>query len=188
MKKVFLLAVALMISAMAYAQFSVQVGYQMNSMMTEMDGVRATQYYNGAAAAVDYNIPLVGSLSVAPGLGVNFFFTNKYGVKYRECDLFAPIDFNLCLSDSRDTRLSLFVGPTFYYGLFSKDISTNPHHDYYNTESKRFGMSLGGGIWCDIKESFRVKIGYKFGLLNCSKEAGVTERSNTLMLAIGYLF
>ena len=188
MKKVYLLAVALMISAMAYAQFSVQVGYQMNSMMTEMDGVRATQYYNGAAAAVDYNIPLVGSLSVAPGLGVNFFFTNKYGVKYRECDLFAPIDFNLCLSDRRDTRLSLFVGPTFYYGLFCKDISTNPHHDYYNTESKRFDMSLGGGIWCDIKESFRVKIGYKFGLLNCSKEAGVTERTNTLMLAIGYLF
>jgi hypothetical protein len=30
-----------MISAMAYAQFSVQVGYQMNSMMTEMDGGRA---------------------------------------------------------------------------------------------------------------------------------------------------
>lgn len=188
MKKVILLAVALMISAMAYAQFSVQVGYQMNSMMTEMEGVRATQYYNGAAAVVDYNIPLVGSLSVAPGLGVNFFFTNKYGVKYRECDLFAPIDFNLCLSDRRDTRLSLFVGPTFYYGLFSKDISMNPHHDYYDKESRRFDMSLGGGIWCDIQESFRVKIGYKFGLLNCSKEAGVTEKSNELTLAIGYLF
>ena len=36
-----------MISAMAYAQFSVQVGYQMNSMMTEMDGVHA------AAAAAE---------------------------------------------------------------------------------------------------------------------------------------
>ena len=188
MKKVFLLAVALMISAMAYAQFSVQVGYQMNSLKTGMEGLRATQYYNGVAASVDYNIPLVGSLSVAPGLGVDLLFTNKYGVKYRELDLFAPIDFNLCLSDRRDARLSLFAGPTFYYGLFSKDISTNPHHDYYNTESKRFGMSLGGGIWCDIKESFRVKLGYKFGLLNCSKEAGITERSNTLTLAIGYIF
>lgn len=186
MRKVFLLAIALMISAIAHAQFSVQVGYQMNSLRTEMGGVRATQYYNGVAAAVDYNIPIVGSLSVAPGLGIDFFFTNNYGVKYRELGLFAPIDFNLCLSDRRSARFSLFAGPTLYYGLFCKDISTN--YDYYAKEDKRFGVALGGGIWCDISEVFRVKLGYKFGLLNCSKEAGVTEKSNMLTLAIGYIF
>ena len=186
MKKVLLLAVALMISAMAHAQFSVQVGYQMNSMKTETGGVRATQYYNGVAAAIDYNLPLVGPLSVAPGLGIDFFFTNNYGVKYRELGLFAPIDFNLCLSDRRDTRLSLFAGPTLYYGLFCKDVSTN--YDYYATEDKRFDVALGGGIWCDIRETFRVKLGYKFGLMNCSKVPGITEKNNMLTLAIGYIF
>lgn len=186
MKKVFLLAVTLMISVMAHAQFSVQVGYQMNSMRTEIGGVRATQYYNGVAAQVDYNIPLVGSLSVAPGLGVDFLFTNKYGDKYRELELFAPIDFNLCLSDRGDARLSLFAGPTFYYGLFCKDVSRN--YSYYDTESKRFDVALGGGIWCDIGESFRVKLGYKFGLLNCSKVSGITDRNNLFTLAIGYIF
>ena len=188
MKKVFMLAVALMISAMAHAQFSVQVGYQMSSMKTEVDGLRATQYYNGVAAAIDYNIPLVGSLSVAPGLGLDFFFTNKYGVKYRELGLFAPIDFNLCLSDRREARLSIFAGPTLYYGLFCKDISTNPHYDYYDKEDNRFDVALGGGIWCDISEVFRVKLGYKFGLINCSKEAGITEKNNMLTLAVGYIF
>ena len=186
MKKVFLLAVALMISVMAHAQFSVQVGYQMNSMRTEIGGVRVTQYYNGIAAQVDYNIPLVGSLSVAPGLGVDFLFTNKYDVKYRELELFAPIDFNLCISDRGDARLSLFAGPTLYYGLFSKDVSRN--YSYYDTDNKRFDLSLGGGIWCDIGEVFRVKLGYKAGLLNSSKEKGVTEKSNMLTLAIGYIF
>ena len=186
MKKVVLLAVALMISAMAYAQFSVQVGYQMSSMKTEMDGVRATQYYNGVAAAIDYNIPLVGSLSVAPGLGLDFFFTNNYGVKYRELGLFAPIDFNLCLSDNRGARLSIFAGPTLYYGLLCKDVSIN--YDYYVVDNNRFDVALGGGIWCDIGESFRVKLGYKFGLMNCSKLAGITEKNNMLTLAIGYIF
>ena len=188
MKKVFLLAVALMISVMAHAQFSVQVGYQMNSMKTEMGGVRATQYYNGVAAAFDYNIPIVGALSVAPGLGLNFYFTNNYDVKYRELGLFAPIDINFCVSERRDFRLSIFAGPTLYYGLFCKDFSTNPAYSYYDTEDKRFDVSLGGGIWCDISEVFRVKLGYKAGLLNCSKEKGVTEKNNTLTLAIGYLF
>ena len=186
MKKVFLLAVALMISVMAHAQFSVQVGYQMNSMRTEIGGVRATQYYNGVAAVVDYNIPLVGSLSVAPGLGIDFLFTNKYDVKYRELELFAPIDFNLCISDRGDARLSLFAGPTLYYGLFCKDVSRN--YNYYDTDNKRFDMSLGGGIWCDINEVLRVKIGYKFGLLNSSKEAGISEKNNSLTLSVGYIF
>lgn len=188
MKKVFLLAFALMISVMAHAQFSVQVGYQMNSMKTEMDGVRATQYYNGVAAVVDYNIPIVGSLSVAPGLGLDFYFTNNYGVKYREFGLFAPIDFNLCISERRDSRLSIFAGPTLYYGLFCKDVSTNPPYSYYDSENKRFDVALGGGIWCDISEVFRVKLGYKAGLTNCSAVKGITEKNNMLTLAIGYIF
>ena len=49
-------------------------------------------------------------------------------------------------------------------------------------------MALGGGIWCDIRETFRVKLGYKFGLMNCSKVPGITEKNNMLTLAIGYIF
>lgn len=188
MKKAFLLAIALLFSVMAHAQFSVQVGYQMNSMKTTVKDVRATQYYNGVSAVIDYNIPLAGPLSVAPGLGLGTYFTNNYGVRYRELGLFAPIDFNLCVSETRDTRLSIFVGPTLYYGLFCKDVSTNPPYSYYDTEDKRFDVSLGGGIWCDIKDVLRVKLGYKAGLTNCSKISGITEKNNTLTLAIGYIF
>lgn len=188
MKKVFLLAVALMISAMAYAQFSFQVGYQMNSMKTTMGDVRATQYYNGVSAVIDYNIPLAGPLSVAPGLGLGCYFTNKYDVKYRELGLIAPIDFNFCISESRDLSVAIFAGPTLYYGLLCQDVSVNPPYNYYDSEDKRFDVSLGGGIWCDIREVFRVKLGYKAGLLNCSQVSGVFEKNNTLTLAIGYLF
>ena len=188
MKKVFLLAVALMISVMAHAQFSVQLGYQMNSMKTTFNDVRATQYYNGVSAVIDYNIPLAGPLSVAPGLGLGCYFTNKYDVKYRELGIIAPIDLNFCVSERRDLSVSIFAGPTFYYGLFCKDFSVNPPYNYYDSEDQRFDVSLGGGIWVDISEVFRVKLGYKAGLLNCSKEKGVTEKNNTLTLAIGYLF
>ena len=64
----------------------------------------------------------------------------------------------------------------------------NPPYNYYDSEDKRFDVSLGGGIWCDIREVFRVKLGYKAGLLNCSQVSGVIEKNNTLTLAIGYLF
>ena len=53
---------------------------------------------------------------------------------------------------------------------------------------KTYLMTVGGGFWCDIRESIRVKVGYRFGVLDNSKIASISERTNALVLSIGYLF
>ena len=187
MKKLFLLAIALT-TIMASAQTSVQVGYLLNTQKLKVAGVKSSDSYSGFMAAADYNVNLTGGLSVAPGLGLGYSFDNSDGAKYKELGLFAPIDFNYRFPVGDAVSLSVFAGPTFYYGLLSKDTSTNPSYDYYDNDNKRFELLLGGGLWCDIKETIRVKAGYKWGLMDTSKTDGTTEKNNCLYLSVGYLF
>lgn len=184
MKKTFILAIALMATMMANAQVSVQLGYLLNTEKTKTALGNDSYSYSGLMAAADYNLNIAGNLFVAPGLGVGYSFDNSDGSRYRELGLFVPVDVNYCFPIGNDISLSVFAGPTFCYGLIAKDTA----FDYYENNSKRFELLLGGGLWCDIKETIRVKAGYKWGLTNTSKINGITEKNNGLYLSIGYLF
>ena len=189
MKKLILLAVTLTITLTANAQVSILVGYLSNTLKTESEAVgRLSGTYRGVLAAADYNLHITEYLGVAPGLGIDYSFNNYSGSKYKELGLFAPIDINYCIPVNDNLNLSLFAGPTFYYGLFSKETGVNPPYDYFENDSKRFDISLGGGFWLDIMEHIRFKVGYKFGLMNTSKIAGITDRTNFLSIAVGYVF
>ena len=195
MKKIFLLAVSLMITIMANAQASVQVGFLLNTLKTEVQGEsdnflsgKYTGAYKGFMALADYNVHITDYLGVAPGIGIDYSFNKMEGSKYKELGLFAPIDINYCLPISDDLSLSLFVGPTFYYGLFSRETAVNPPYDYYANDSKRFDVSLGGGFWLDIIEDIRFKVSYKFGMTNNSNIASVIEKNNRLSISVGYVF
>jgi len=193
MKKVFLLAVSLMITIMANAQASVQVGFLLNTLKTEVQADKEvvgklSGAYKGFMAVADYNVHLTDYLGIAPGLGIDYSFNSAEGSRYKELGLFAPIDVNYCLPINDDISLSLFAGPTFYYGLLSRETAVNPPYDYYKSDNKRFDLSLGGGFWLDIIENIRVKVGYKFGLTNNSKLAGIKERNNCLSISVGYVF
>lgn len=189
MKKLLLLAVSLTITLMANAQVSVQVGYLSNTMKAENKDVgKLAGTYRGVMAVVDYNLHFTEYLGVAPGLGIDYSFNNQAGSRYKELGLFAPVDLNYRLSDNDNLCLSIFAGPSFYYGLFSKETGVTPPYDYFESDSKRFDVSLGGGFWLDIMEDIRVKVGYKFGLTNTSKIAEVKERNNFLSIAVGYVF
>ena len=184
MKKLLVLAIALTVSVMAKAQFSVQAGFLMNTTQTTL----TTTHYNGVELFADYNINLGGNFGIAPGFGLEYNFTNNYGARYREVSLMLPIDLNISFPINNGINLAIFAGPTLHYGLLSKDFATNPAYDYYLNDNKHFDMTLGGGIWCDIREAIRVKIGYKWGVLNSSKIANINERTNTLALSVGYIF
>lgn len=189
MKKLFLVAVALTVTLVANAQASIQVGYLSNTLKTENKEVgKMAGKYRGMMAVVDYNLHLTEFLGVAPGLGLEYSFNNQSGSRYKELGICAPVDVNFCLSVSDAFSLSIFAGPTFYYGLFSKETYENLTYDYFKEDSKRFDMCLGGGVWMDFMEDIRVKIGYKFGVINISKLAGIKERNNSLCISIGYVF
>ena len=189
MKKVLLLVVTLTIALLAHAQASVQVGFLLNNLKAENAEVgKVAGAYKGMMAVADYNIHLTEFLGIAPGLGIDYSFNNQVGYRYKELGLLAPVDVNYCLSVNDNLSLSLFAGPTFYYGLFAKETSVNPPYDYYKNDSKRFDVALGGGFWLDIMENIRVKLGYKFGLTNTSRTAGTVYRNNIMSITVGYVF
>ncbi|MBP5229174.1 MAG: outer membrane beta-barrel protein [Bacteroidales bacterium] len=192
MKKIMLLAIMVMTAIMANAQISVQAGYVLNTCKTKVSPDKNSNSYNGIMVAADYNLNLVGNLSVAPGLGLDYSFENDkgegYKYKYRELGLFAPVDVNYSFPISDAFSLSLFAGPTFYYGLLSKDVAEKPSYNYYSDDNKRFDLFLGGGLWCDINETIRIKAGYKLGVTNNCKIEGIKERNNFFSLSVGFLF
>ena len=188
MKKLFVLAVSLMVTLMANAQASVQAGFMLNTLDAEIGAGRLSGAYKGFMLAGDYNIHLTDYLGFAPGLGLDYSFNNAGGLQYKELGLFVPADLNYRLPVGNSLSISLFVGPTLYYGLFAREYSFNPPYDYYENDNKRFDVSLGGGFWLDIVESIRVKVGYKFGLINTSKIEGITEKTNCFSVSIGYVF
>ena len=188
MKKLFVLAVSLMMTLMANAQASVQAGFMLNTLDTEIGAGRLSGKYKGFMLTGDYNIHFTDYLGVAPGLGIDYSFNNAGGLQYKELGLLLPIDVNYRIPVGNSLSLSIFVGPTLYYGLFAKEYSFNPPYDYYEYDSKRFDVSLGGGVWLDIVESIRVKVGYKFGLLNTSKIDGIKEKASCFTVSIGYVF
>lgn len=181
-----------MTAIMANAQISVQAGYVLNTCKTKVSPDKYSNSYNGIMVAADYNLKLAGNLSVAPGLGLDYSFENDkgegYKYKYRELGLFAPVDVNYSFPISDAFSLSLFAGPTFYYGLLSKDVAEKPSYNYYSDDNKRFDLFLGGGLWCDINETIRIKAGYKLGVTNNCKIEGIKERNNFFSLSVGFLF
>lgn len=188
MKKLLLMTIALMTTLMASAQISVQLGYLLTNEKLESSVGNSSSSYNGFMAAADYNVNLTGNLSIAPGLGLSYSFDNDNGAKYKELGLFAPVDVNYRFLTNNDIALSVFAGPTLFYGLISKDTAPNPTYNYYDNDAKRFELLLGGGLWCDINEMIRLKAGYKFGVLNSSKISGLKAKNNCLYLSVGYLF
>lgn len=189
MKKLLVLAVTLAITLMANAQVSVQLGGMSNIVRAgNNEGGKVSGAYRGVMAAVDYNLHMTDNFGIAPGLGVDYAFSNPAGFRYQEVGLFAPIDFNYGFQMNDNLRLSLFAGPTLYYGLLSQETSVFPPYNYYVSDSKRFDVSLGGGLWLDIVETVRLKFGYKYGLTNTSKIAGITEKNQFLTISAGYIF
>ena len=182
MKKALFMAVALTLAVMANAQTSVQLGYLLNIQKVETALGSGTDSYNGLFLSADHTFGLSGDLAVTPGLGLGYSFDS--GDDYRELGIFLPVDVNYRFRLSSDISLSLFAGPTFHFGLISEAGS----HNYYADDNSRFEVLLGGGLWCDIRQTVRLKAGYKLGLINTSKISGITEKNDCLYLSIGYLF
>lgn len=188
MKKNLFLALSLFVTTMASAQVSVQLGYLLSTQKQKTAAEKSSDSYSGIMASADYSLNLTGNLYVTPGLGLDYSFDNSDGCKYKELGLFVPVDVNYGFPISDDVSLSVFAGPTLYYGILSKDTSTNPSYNYYDNDYRRFEVLLGGGLWCDIQETIRVKAAYKFGLTNTSKITDFTNKNNCLYLSVGYLF
>ena len=200
MKKLMIMALALLTAGIASAQITYSIGYINTSTTSKYEatvaGVKVsksnTSSMNGFIIGVDDNINLTGDLNVAPGVGMDLSFKKEEGIKYTKFGLFAPVDFNYGFALGSDIKLFIYAGPTFDLGIISsaKDDDGNKSNLYKEKEGNmsRFDILLGGGAWVTFKDQLRFKVGYKAGMLNTCKTDNYTVKNNVLSVSVGYIF
>ena len=191
MKKLMIMAVALLTAGIASAQVTYSLGYVKSDATVKVGNATTASHLNGFTISVDDNINLAGDLNVAPGVGMVMSFREKDNLKYTRFGLYVPVDFNYGFALGSDVKLFVYAGPTFDLGLTYKGKYNGNTWNMYDKDQgnlSRFDIQLGGGIWVVLKDQFRFQVGYKAGMLNLSKADGATCKNNVLSASIGYIF
>ncbi|MBQ1866530.1 MAG: PorT family protein [Bacteroidales bacterium] len=192
----------------AFAQLSVGAGY-LNDTFKFSEGDFSDSFNsNGFYAGAFYNFTLAGNLSLNPGLYFSYLTGDTgdeifyYDGKCTEMSLNVPLNFRYNLDLASDTRLFVYAGPTFQYGLSAKfkpdvptidlgpsEISAKERDLYDDDFYSRGDIKLGGGVGFELFDAIQVTVGYKYGLLNRVKDSdGVKIHHGTLNFGVAYLF
>ena len=209
MKKILstLLAASLMLlGTQAFAQISVNAGYLNSSIKV---GNNDPSNANGAFAGVSFNVPIAGGLAIAPGVyysmitskesaSGSFLGVNISGAStFMEHAINVPAYLNYNIGLNRDTKVFIYGGPTFQYGLASTIKSegsvgglggATTHNNYDNDNYNRMNVYLGGGVGLNAG-GYMITLGYDYGMMNQYKGENATQahRSN-LKIGVGYAF
>ena len=221
MKKIIvLLFTALAFSMAANAQLMTASTYKRKSLNTKLSlnagylnstlkSDNSSSNANGAYAGVSLNIPLAGGLGIAPGVYYSML-TSKSGDNadilgipvsgsstFMEHAINVPLYLNYGIELASDTRVFLFGGPTFQYGLASKvtldgsvgsTSGSRTYNNYDYDDFNRMNVYLGGGMGFQIS-ALQITVGYDYGMMNQYKGDNATKchRSN-LKLGVGFVF
>ena len=138
MKKIIVIAAALLIGIQANAQLIFNGGYlhatENISKTTTVAGTSNTQtgsnLLDGFYAGAKYRINLDGitdGLSIAPGANVSFLFGKEAGItdalddaRTTEIALNVPLHVQYLFEITPDFKLEAWAGPTFQYGIYSR--------------------------------------------------------------------
>ena len=220
MKKIFavLAGAALMLTATdAFAQISVGAGWiNSTERATYKDNTPEKANLNGFYAGGQYNIPIVGGLSVAPGLYASMLFGKETAsglvsteTKYSELAINVPVNVAYTFTVG-DFKVFGYAGPIFQYGLMSKsvgklsvpglstgDITTDLYTgkisdkdgNSVNGDPSRapFNVYIGGGAGIQAG-NFQVILGYDHSLTNITKVADTKLSRSEIKIGVGYAF
>ena len=219
MKKFFAIALSaalLLIGTQANAQLSIGAGYlNSNESTTIGSSDPSTTNYNGAYAGFNYNIPIVAGLGIAPGFYASWLTkTNADGgslgpIKvsgksaYNEIALNVPVNVNYSIDLARDTKVFLYAGPIFQYGVMSQtsaeggvswgdlkfDTGTKSINNYDADNGSRnpFNIYIGGGAGINVA-GIQVIVGYDHSLMNGAKSEDVKIGRSQIKVGVGYSF
>ena len=201
MKKILALVAAVMLlGGTAMAQASFGVGYINPTHISLTDS-----NMNGVYAGLDYNIHFTDNFGVAPGVYASYATktqesTSVLGsgkITLTEAYVGVPVNLNYSFKLAPDFALTLYAGPTFSYGVMSKSkgdinilgISASSGGNLYeNTNYKPFDVLVGGGVAFDWAETFRVALGYNYGVLDRDATSNGTFNRSYLHMGVAYLF
>ena len=198
MKKILALVAAVMLlGGTAMAQASFGVGY-INP--THID-LKAN--LNGVYAGLDYNIHFTDNFGVAPGVYASYATGTKEAlsalkITATEVYVGVPVNLNYSLKLAPDFAIVLYAGPTFSYGVMSKEkgeasiaglkADSGDYNRYDDQNYKPLDVLVGGGVAFDWAETFRVSLGYNYGLLDRDATSNGTYNRNYLHMGVAYLF
>lgn len=212
MKKLFavVLGVALLASTNAFAQFSVGAGWINTTERSSYNGGDPDKaQLNGFYAGGQYKLPIVGGLSVAPGLYASMLFASGSGsavwglvsgtAKYTELAINVPVNFAYTI-EIGDFEVFAYLGPIFQYAVMGKLdttgdlggglISTANTKDLYSGDNKirnPFNIYLGGGAGFQAG-NIQVILGYDHSLTNMSSQDKTQLSRSQIKIGVGYAF
>lgn len=218
MKKIYALvltAALLLAGTQAIAQPMVGAGYLNSAEKTVYNNNTSIANYNGFYAGLSYNIGIAGGLGIAPGVYATMLFGSaKDGgslgpivasgtVKYSEMAVNVPVNVNYAFKLNRDTKIFVYAGPVFQYGLSSKTevsgstdvgglftINSNGVTDNYtgdNPNRKPFNIYVGGGAGLQAG-SMQIILGYDQSVTNISAKDNTQISRSQIKVGFGLAF
>ena len=183
-KALFILVAMTLVSATAFAQVRVGVGYANSAdrfKVQNSDVQVGTS--NGVYGTIGVNIPVAGDLSFSPSVMYTYLTAKSgksglgglvsAGATSQEHYINVPLHLEYGSELFPNFRLFFFGGPSVSFGLISKTT-----------------YSAGiGGYTVDTAHRIRLTVGYDFGLLDRELDNGsITRHRNQLNAGIAFLF
>lgn len=218
MKKIYailLTAVLLLVGTQAKAQLMLGGGYLNSNETTVHNSNSSVANLNGFYAGFGYNIPVVAGLGVAPGVYATMLFgaskeggslgpiTSSGTVKYTEMAVNVPVNVNYAINLNRDTKIFLYAGPVFQYGISSKTetsgstdvgglftINSNGTTNNYegdNPNRKPFNIYVGGGAGLQAG-AMQIILGYDHSVTNISAKENTQISRSQIKVGFGFAF
>lgn len=212
MKKIFAMvavAAGLLFAGNANAQLSINAGYatQAKSYTGTMpifgSYTDRDTNMNGFFIGVNYNMPITGGLSVAPGIyyqnlsnstSTDLALTTLH-TKSVEQAIAIPILFNYTIEVGNGIGLFGFIGPNVTYGLtktgtmwLGDNMPEDPTIDYYGGDDPvNSQLNVFGTIGAGLKyHSLHLQLGYQMGFMDRTKSDNTTEKVNNFFVSVGY--
>lgn len=199
MKKILLsIAVAVLGTVAASAQFSVSAGYTNVKEHYSNNGISSDDGINHVFAGVNYSFSLdklCEGLGIETGLSFNYGKKNYdetlYTEKYTNSYLSLPVLVEYFLPIG-NFEISPFAGLEFSYGLHSKSKCNEGNVEYttdwYEDMYKRLEVCAEIGLGFKLVDNIYLFADYQKGLNNIAKPDGVKASTSCIEAGLQYYF
>lgn len=193
MKRLLIAAAAMLSFCFADAQVY-YLGFQENEFANTVGSSTHTEKAPGFVIGFGKNFEIADGLGIQPALelSLNTRKETEFGVdyKYNNFGVKLPIDINYGFELGSVLKLGAYAGPTFYLGAVSNCKYDDDKYNFYEDDLNRLSIGVNGGIFCDIMDLLRVKVGYDKGLTNMLQDGDDDHKykQNCWTIAVGYLF
>ena len=205
MKKLIILAAALLMGWQARAQVIVGGGFIHSSekvKLTQVDNASAHRgMMNGIYVGASYYYSLdevLDGLAFQPGANLSMLIGRHWNYntyKERELAFNVPLLAGYTFPIGETVKLFAQTGPTLQVALSHKvkdqqgtTWSLLNKNNTFGESRNRFNLYWGLSAGAELNENIRFELGWDLGLLNMSADKSLSIRRGYLHLGVGYLF